>query len=150
MMTIDPGASGGIAWMEHDSKTVKCMPMPEGMTGVADYIREIAIPNHISVCVVEAVGGYRPGNSGPAAVKFARHCGHIEAIMYMLGIRVEQVQPNKWMSAIGTWPKGLENKKERKNAIKEEMARRYPHLRVTLAVSDALGIMEYAIQKGKQ
>ena len=52
-----------------------------------------------------------------------------------------EVTPHKWMAAIGTMPA---DKKARKNAIKEEMARRFPHLMVTLGVADALGILCWA------
>ena len=40
------------------------------------------------------------------------------------------------------------DKKDRKNAIKERVARMFPHLKVTLKISDALGMMVYA--QGKQ
>ena len=145
IIAIDPGVSGGIAWI--DDGVVRCAPMPEGMTEQADLIRSLSIQCHCWVVVMERVGTYRPGNSGPAAATFARHCGHLEAILYMCGISTEQVTPNKWMSSIGTWPK---DKQERKKAIREAMARRYPHLKVTLKVADALGILTYALRHDKQ
>jgi hypothetical protein len=64
---------------------------------------------------MEKVGGYQPGNSGPAAATFARHCGHLEAALYLLGVPVITVLPAKWMRVIGV-PAKLE-KGERKNAI---------------------------------
>jgi hypothetical protein len=138
MIAIDPGATGGIAYINADG-TVQALPMPEGMTEQIDLIRSLSIHNKQGV--IENVGGYRPGNSGPAAAKFARHVGHLEAACYCLGISIDKVAPQTWMKAIGTFSK---DKKERKAAIKELMARRYPHLSVTLKTADALGILTAA------
>jgi hypothetical protein len=144
-ISIDPGQSGGIAWTDSDGIT-QCQPMPNGMTEQADFIRSLASPG--SKCVMEHVGYYRPGNSGVAAATFARHCGALEAMLYCMGIPAEQVTPQKWMKHFGTLPK---DKKERKHAIRELMARRYPHLTVTLKVADALGLLTfYAETKGEE
>lgn len=143
LISIDPGASGGIAWIENDQ--IFCCKMPEGMTSQADFIKSITSAKGCKdmTAIIERVGTYMPGNSGPAAVTFARHCGHLEAILYMCGISTEQVLPNKWMKSImGEVPK---DKKERKNKIKELMARKYPHLKVTLSTSDALGILTWGL-----
>ena len=51
---------------------------------------------------------------------------------------------HKWQAALGTWPK---DKMQRKRAIKETMARRFPALNVTLKTADALGILCYARQQ---
>ncbi|MBU2051208.1 MAG: hypothetical protein KKH61_19850, partial [Gammaproteobacteria bacterium] len=97
------------------------------------------------IAIMERVGTYMPGNSGPAAATFARHCGNLEATLYMCGVSAEQVLPNKWMKVVmGEVPK---DKKERKNKIKELMARKYPHLKVTLSTSDALGILTWGLNK---
>ena len=146
IIAIDPGAAGGLAWHDSDGIAQTC-PMPEGMTAQADMIRELVFtgigPDAKPVTVIlEKVGTYMPGNSGPAACKFARHCGHLEAALYTLGASVIQVTPQKWMKAVGTWPK---DKQERKRAIKEEMARRYPHLTVTLKTADALGLLTWGM-----
>jgi hypothetical protein len=142
LLAIDPGASGGIAWMDADGQ-VFASPMPEGMTTQIDAIR-LVIAGHPGMrCVLEKTGTYRPGNSGPAAAKFARHCGHLEAALYCLGVPVVQVTPQKWMASLGSMP---DDKGDRKRFIKELMARRYPHLDVTLKTADALGLWTYASQ----
>ena len=143
ILAIDPGASGGLAWNDVDG-TVHAEPMPVGMTAQADKIREIILSRATSDpinCVIEKVGSYVPGNSGPAAATFARHCGNLESILYCYGISTDQVSPQKWMKTLGPFPK---DKKERKNAIKEKMGRLYPHLSVTLKIADALGLLTYA------
>ena len=49
-----------------------------------------------------------------------------------------------WMRALGTLPK---DKADRKRAIKEIVARRFPHLTITLKTSDALGMLVWAMQR---
>ncbi len=151
ILAIDPGASGGFAWRDGD-KAVDCKNMPEGMTAQCDWLKEKMIffaHNFYDGCdaVMEQTGTHRIGNSAGASVKFSRHCGHIEAALYMLSIPTTQVTPAKWQKAVfGTLPK---DKMARKRAIKEEMQRRYPHLEVTLKTADALGILTYAIEREK-
>lgn len=140
ILCIDPGASGGLALLNHES-IIDAFPMPEGMTAQIDAIRAMAVANPGLVAVMEKVGFHRPGNSAVASCKFARHVGHIEAALYTCGIPFVEVTPHKWMAAIGKMPA---DKKARKNAIKEEMARRFPHIMVTLGVADALGILCWA------
>ena len=140
ILCIDPGASGGLALLNHES-IIAAFPMPEGMTAQIDAIRAMAVANPGLVAVMEKVGFHRPGNSAVASCKFARHVGHLEAALYTCGIPFVEVTPHKWMAAIGKMPA---DKKARKNFIKEEMARRFPHLMVTLGVADALGILCWA------
>jgi len=140
-LAIDPGASGGFAWADIDG-IICAVKMPATMTEQLDLLRELSVRLPELTAVMEKVGGYQPGNSGPAAATFARHCGHLEAALYLLGVPVIPVLPAKWMRSIGVPPK-LE-KGERKNAIKELVARRFPHLKVTLSTADALGILIYS------
>lgn len=141
IIAIDPGESGGIAWTQDGF--VNACNMPKGMTAQADTIREICVQEHITHAVIEKTGSYFPGNSGPAAATFARHCGHLEAILYMLSVSTEQVAPQVWQKSLGNLPK---EKKDRKNAIKEQMARLYPRLSVNLKVADALAILDYKMR----
>jgi hypothetical protein len=144
IIAIDPGVNGGIAVIDSDGVEF-ADPMPDGMTAIIDRLRDWRGELGINgVAVVENVGGYVPGNSGPAACSFARHVGNIEAALYCIGIPVERVAPATWQRALGTWPK---DKQERKRAIKEAMARRYPHLSVTLKTADALGILTWYRQR---
>lgn len=141
IVAIDPGASGGFAWQGHDG-LVHAVAMPDTMSDQADFMATFAKSNY--KMVIEKVGAYMPGNSGPASVKFARHCGHLEAIAYCFKIPSTQVAPQVWMKIFGALSK---DKTERKNAIKEHVARLYPHLKVNLKTADALGILTWATKK---
>ncbi|MEI6150493.1 MAG: hypothetical protein WCS01_15445, partial [bacterium] len=85
---------------------------------------------------------WMPGDHPNAATKFARHCGNVEAGLYSMGIPFEEVAPGVWMKTLGSLPK---EKADRKRMIRELMARRYPHLRVTLDTADALGILTWKL-----
>lgn len=139
IIAIDQGANGGIATNEGGG--ISAILMPSGMTAICDTLHDIKLPDQIAY--IERVGNYVAGNAGPSAAKFARHCGHIEAALYMLGIPTIEVTPKTWMKAVGPFPK---DKSARKKAIKEAMARRYPNLKVTLKTADALGILTYAME----
>ena len=140
ILCIDPGASGGFA-VQPPYDMVEAQAMPEGMSAQIDAIRHIAATNPGLKAVIENVGFHRPGNSAVATAKFARHVGHIEAALYTLGIPTTTVTPSKWMAALGSLPA---DKTARKNAIKENVARRFPHLTVTLKTADALGRLVWA------
>ena len=143
ILAIDPGASGGLAWTDPEGNT-HAEPMPEGMTAQADRLRALAAELPGAVAVMEKVGGYMPGNSGPAAATFARHCGHLDAILYMAGLSASAVAPGVWQRSLGELPK---DKADRKRAIRELMARRFPALAVTLKTADALGILSWATER---
>lgn len=142
ILAIDPGASGGFAWIDNDGQ-ILTEPMPDGMTNQIDALRTIAVFQPGIRCVMEKVGSYMPGNSGPAAATFARHCGSLETALYCFGVPTEQVLPKKWQAIIGSLSA---EKPERKRQIKDAMQRRYPHLSVTLKTADALGILTYAME----
>jgi hypothetical protein len=143
ILAIDPGAAGGIAW--YDAGTVDAIPMPDGMTALCDWLRSER--HHILRCHIEKVGQHRMGNSASASATFARHCGHIEAACYLLGYPVVEVSPTKWLKHFGA-PTGStpDEKRARKHFVRDLMARRYPHLKVTLKTADALGILTYALE----
>lgn len=143
VLAIDPGLAGGLAWQDRNG-IVRAVKMPGGMTSQLDFLRERAAEYPGLTAVLEKVGGYRSHNSGPAACTFARHCGQLDSALYLLGIPTRTVAPQVWMRKIGV-PVKLE-KAERKRWLKEFAARRYPHLEVTLATSDALALLAWAVE----
>lgn len=146
IIAIDPGINGGIATLDEDG-IVRAIPMPDGMTSIIDTLRNERAQLGPSVrAVIENVGQYRPGNSGPSAVNFARHVGNIESALYCLCIPTEKVTPQKWQKSLATFSKEHD---ERKKQIKELMARRHPDLTVTLKTADALGILAWAMKGTK-
>jgi hypothetical protein len=141
ILAIDPGASGGFAWVDNEG-LVRAESIPAGMTAMVDRLRELAVELPGIAAVLEKVGHWMPGDHPNAATKFARHCGQVEAGLYSLGIPFEEVAPGVWMKSLGGLPKA---KADRKRMIRELMARRYPHLRVTLDTADALGMLTWKL-----
>ena len=143
IIAIDPGVAGGFAWVDSGGIT-HAESMPVGMTAQADRLRSLAAKNNQLKAVLEKVGTYVPGNGGPATATFARHVGNLEGILFTLSISTEQVAPSVWQRALGTLPK---DKPVRKRAIRELMARRFPHLVVSLKTADALGLLTWAMER---
>jgi hypothetical protein len=145
LLAIDPGVNGGLAWVDSDG-IVRAEKMPDGPTAIVDKLRELRVDG-VDLFVVEKVGKHMPGNSGIATATFSRHCGLFDGVPYALGYSLlDDPLPNKWMKWLGGVPK---DKGDRKRYIKEHMQRRYPHLRVTLATADALGILTWALGREK-
>ena len=143
IIAADPGISGGLAWRDDDA-VVNCADMPSTPGDIIDQLRTLKVMGRTIVAYMERTGTYIPGNSGPAACKFARGCGLLEGVIMALSIPLIEVPPSTWMRSLGTLPK---EKRDRKNAIKALMQARYPHLRITLSTSDALGLLTYAIER---
>lgn len=148
LIAIDPGQEGGIAHRD-TTGIVRAVRMPETPAEICRYLAMIKweserVPQAAHL-LLENVGFYRPGNSGPASCKFARHVGALEGIVIALGLSRTYVTPQQWMRVflVGNVPK---DKTVRKNAIKDKVRGMYPSIRVTLATSDALGMLVYMMK----
>ena len=162
IIAIDPGITGGVAY--RFPGILSAVNMPSTPKDILDLLKRIVgYDNEKIICYLERVGTYMPGNSGPSAATFARHCGNLEMALWALNIPYHEVLPNKWMTAfIGKqdYPKIpketskktkasilSKRKTERKNKIKAKCQALYPHLKVTLKTADALGILSYALMQ---
>jgi hypothetical protein len=158
-IAIDPGLSGGIAYGTSLSD-VNCIHMPDTTADLWNTISGLASEDG-AVAVIENVGHYMPGNSGPSAVTFAQHIGELHMALTAAGIPYELVLPQKWMSLFATLKKYpaisketpsaekarllRERKTERKNIIKQKAQQIFPYIPVTLYNADALGMYHYAM-----
>lgn len=154
IIAVDPGANGAIVVASIDDAGVQMISiynMPDTDKDLWDVVSSLSSGLDFSkdslFAYIERVGGYMPGNSGPASVKFADHCGALRMAFIAAEIPLIRILPHTWMkSVMGALPK---DKKARKNLIKAEMQRRYPHIKVTLNNADALGILTYALQNAQ-
>jgi len=160
IIAIDPGVSGGFA-CQHPGEEVTTENMPRTLRDIVDLL-EVMKKDTDVFCIMEKVFGFMPGNGGASAAKFAEHIGALKMALIALKIPHELVLPKKWMDTyVGRipYPDSLSTKDEhgvkrkgvgpkrktfRKNFIKAESQRRFPHLKVTLATADALGLLAYA------
>lgn len=145
ILAIDPGASGGFAWIDSDG-IPHCCAMPNTFGDVVSLLVQIKVAG-ITVAVVEEVGGFcGVGQPGSAMFKFGKVCGVIEGALMALGYRVELVKPQKWQKPFGLGTtKQAGGKSEWKRKLKAEAQRRFPTADVTLKTADALLILDYAL-----
>lgn len=150
MIAIDPGAQGAIIFDTRCGLEVVRMPMTErGKKRVldADGLIEVIMAARGSgstICVLEDVGVHMAGNNAQSSATFAYTCGMTYGILRACGVGVRLVPPKVWQPWLGVKPGG--DKLERKRAIKSEVQRRYPDIKVIGDTADALGI--YAWAKG--
>lgn len=164
LIAIDPGASGGIAFLIGNQ--VRCYRMPGTQPDVLELIRNHAVAD--TTCYIEQLPLYAfnyggadiPGST--IGVMF-ENFGFILGCLQTLGIRTIKVTPQKWQKELGLGTKGLQKapkgaseaeraavkrsnaqaKAEWKRKLRGEAQRRYPALAATLATADALLILEY-------
>ena len=158
LIGIDPGVSGGIAWARLNenmtANLVQAVKMPKSpdnpQKALEDLfnVLELITKGYHTVCYLENVGFYRPGNSAVSAVKFGKHVGHLQMALVALKIDTVKIVPSKWMK--GVLIEVPKEKGTRKHEIKELMQKMYPEIKVTLALSDALGILTYAFHVEKE
>lgn len=154
IIAIDPGQDGGLAYEFYKKVYTEKMPAtPKDIYDLLKFLTYRADGYESITAYIERVGDYVSGNSGPAAAKFARHCGHLEMALLALNIPFHTILPKKWMDFfIGKqkYPasmKPAQRKTKRKNLIKAKAQALYPNIKVTLAISDALGILNFAINQ---
>lgn len=168
IIAIDPGLSGGIAWVKDGkAETVPMPSTPAGIRDVLDKARTFIDPlndgsgqawhgYYDCICYIEKVGAM-PRQGVSSTWTFAEHYGALKSILICLGIPKKDITPAKWQKGIGATrpsvPKDATKsqreaaKREGKHRIKEIVEARFPTLQVTLKTADALGILLYAIEK---
>lgn len=144
IIAIDPGNSGGIAWI--NDNTEGCCNMPETEGDIVAKINEL-VAMGCTTCYMEEVGGYTGGMGAPgsAMFNFGRNFGFLLGVLAARGVRLELVRPQKWQKefSLGT-VKSSGGKGPWKRKLKEKAQQLYPHLTVTLKTADALLILKYA------
>lgn len=149
LIAIDPGLSGGIAWVTEEE--IGCVKMPGTIKDLYDFLSVFTVKE--SLVMMEKVGKHRLGNSAQSSATFAKHVGHLEMALVACELPTHEVTATGWMKEIVPGrPKGVESHqvRARKNYIKDQMQRRHPHLKVTLATADALGILGYLMKNQAQ
>lgn len=141
IVAIDPGANGGIAIMTNSGNVVVEKLRSESLKAMLYQFKTFTGNDTIAL---EDVGFHVKGNNAQASATFAKHVGHLEMALAANWLEPVYVKPREWMKALGPLPK---DKSERKNEIKRLMQERYPHIKVTLWSSDALGILTWAFER---
>ncbi len=144
LCAVDPGASGGFAF--DSGNGIAVCKMPSTSIDLLRFCNMLAAKG-VTKVLVEKVGFHRQGNSASSSAKFAWSCGELRMALLAAGLAIEEVTPSAWMKGLlGDVPK---EKTVRKNKIKQVVQMRYPRLQVTLATSDALGMLTYWKERRK-
>lgn len=142
IIAIDPGAQGGIAIFSVDKdRLIEVVKMPDTPQDLLDLISKYQIN---SKCYLEKVGGL-PGMGGSSMFNFGKGFGHLEMALLCRKIPTTEVTPQKWQKTLQLGTKGHKSTSQWKNKLKAKAQQLYPKVpKITLAVSDALLILEYA------
>ena len=140
---LDPGASGGLALAStrpDGSVMIDLHPIPADPAELSELIP------FGSVIFIEKVppfvGRIIPSS---AAFKLGKSCGWLEGWAAGRQHRVILVSPQTWQAGLGI-AKGKLMQGKWKSALKAEASRRYPGVTgLTLKTSDALLILDYAL-----
>lgn len=136
LIAVDPGANGGLAVLSMGTVTARKLTPWDFLDTMRSHTDKMVF--------IEDVGYHVKGNNAQASCTFARHVGWLHGVLIALDMRSKPISAKDWQRHVldGVEHKG---KKERKDAIKCIMQVRYPHIKVTLATADALGILSYAM-----
>jgi len=149
ILTIDPGASGGVVEVYPDGRLV-ATPMPDD-ADLRDLIQAFAVGAAMegdrAVAYMEIVGGMikvggKNVGMGPVMFNFGSGFGYIRGLLDMARIERRMITPKMWQANI-PGIHGLD-KPCRKRALKDHAARLFPSIKVTLMTADALCIADYA------
>lgn len=146
VLGIDPGKLGGFAVLDMEGNVIDIRKMPETPQDILGYLRKYCsteLFGNDCVCYMERVGTGMPGQSSKATATFARHNGHLEMALLALGIKTNEVTPNKWMKHYQLGKSSDYSKTEWKNRLKGKAQQLFPKEKITLNVADALLLAEY-------
>ena len=138
---IDPGANGGIAWIDYNGKS--CVEkMPDSLQDLWELICDItsypksSIDGRSYKAYIEQVSS-SPQMGVVSAFSFGRGYGNLEMALTAAGIPFERVRPQIWQKALGCMTGGS------KNITKARAQELFPDRKITHATADALLIAYY-------
>lgn len=152
IIAVDPGLSGGIVIGDKDELSpLSIKSMPDTEADVVDLLRETVNSSFVGVhtLVIEKLPLFVsvPGGrvSGASMAKLHRNAGLLTGAALALSIRIVEVDPHSWQKhfRLGT-KKTAGGYTAWKNVLKGEAQKRFPSIKVTHAISDALLIWEFA------
>lgn len=142
-MGIDPGKGGGVGIVSEKDKHSAAFKFPKNLEDLPSIIGG-AINGHTTdeICVmIEHVHAF-PTDARSAAFSFGRNLGHWEGILSTFELDIKTVPPRTWQEHYDI--PVIRDKYERKRWLKELAMTLFPNIKVTLAISDALLITNYA------
>lgn len=130
---IDPGKSGGIAWIREGRLWVE--KMPDTIKDLWELVQSIAFDGACKA-YLEQVSAM-PKQGVTSCFTFGNGFGHLEMALTAAGIPFERVRPQKWQKALGCSTGGD------KNVSKRRAQELFPGTKFTHATADASLIAEF-------
>jgi crossover junction endodeoxyribonuclease RuvC len=134
---IDPGKSGGIAWIQDGKACVE--KMPDTLQDLWELLRDIAAEGRCKAYLEQIHSS--PQMGVVSSFTFGNGFGHLEMALTAAGIPFERVRPQVWQKAMGCMTKGD------KNVSKRKAQELFPQIKVTHAIADALLIASYGAKQ---
>ena len=134
---IDPGKSGGIAFMFPDGPVIK--PLPATNHDLIDLWQDyLGVDEWSPFVYMEKVQTYAgSGSSASSGFTFGVSYGALQMLLSCKMVPFELIRPQVWQSALGCLSAGD------KNVTKRRAQELFPGLKITHATADALLIGEY-------
>lgn len=143
---IDPGKSGGIAFIGPEG--TKAYKMPDTDTDLWNCLLGIDFHNrHDTKTMLEKVHSM-PKQGVSSVFTFGEGFGKLQMALCAADMSYEMVTPQKWQKALGVSPRKTGGdkgaaKREHKNKLLQHAQRLFPKVKLTLATADALLIALY-------
>jgi len=97
LLAIDPGKSGGIAYVDTDG-SVHALPMPETVVDLERLLRSLICVE--TTCFIGEIPMYRGKMNLRSTAVLFRNFGQIEGVLASLRCRVEYLKPDWWQKAL--------------------------------------------------
>lgn len=149
IIAVDPGKSGGIA-VRCPDRSLEVYAMPKTEDELVALMAELATEPG-AIAYVEKVGGYAgQGQPGSAMFTFGWWAAGPVFALKALGVPVQLVPPQVWMKKLNLAEGQTRTELGRdawKALLYQEALRRFPRVRFTKQVADALLLLDIA-EKG--
>lgn len=135
---IDPGVSGGIAWLSEDGNEFDKASFAK-MTerDIHGWVKDVTYFSKGDPCAVIELVHSSPQMGVKSAFTFGRSYGFLRGVLAANNIAYVEVRPQAWQKAMGCLTKGD------KNVTKSLAQQLYPGEKVTHATADALLLATY-------
>ena len=134
---VDPGTSGGIAWIEDEASFGKQSFAKMSEREVSSLIKDLTYLSEQTPCAVIELVHSSPQMGVKSAFTFGRSYGFLRGVLAANHISYVEVRPQAWQKAMGCLTKGD------KNVTKSLAQQLYPGERITHATADALLLATY-------
>lgn len=145
---IDPGAGGGIA--VHSNGFAKAYKMPPTISELNKFMLFLKDTYEDILVFREVVSAWAGNADDEGGKKFninkmLAQQTTIEVLLEINGFRYVDIYPISWQTRLGLKPKNDKRSKTQKKASYKEFAQNcFPEVKVTLATSDALCLVQLA------